>query len=93
MNIKNNIKCIYSAIGEKSINNELFVLIIIPIFVTLASIFGIVFVGIWYIIPTCLSSISEFSTLYFIFSVSTTMALSLITLIGFNVWINKEEKK
>jgi hypothetical protein len=83
-------KTIFSAIGEKSVNNELFLIITILMCMMLVSIFGFVFMGIWYIIPTCLSSIILFQILYTVFSFSTSIVLSIMTIAGFIGWIDKK---
>jgi hypothetical protein len=86
-------KNIFSAIGEKSANNELFLIITILMCMMLVSIFGFVFMGICYIIPTCLSSIILFQILYTVFSFSTSIVLSIMTIAGFIAWIDEKEKK
>lgn len=92
-NIKNIMKNIFSAIGEKSTNNELFVIIALLMVMMLSSVFGLVFMGIWYIIPNCLSSILLFEVLYDIFSVSTSIVLSIMTIVGLTVWSEEKENK
>lgn len=89
-NIKNIMKTIFSAIGEKSVNNELFVITVLLMSMILVSIFGFVFMGIWYIIPNCLSSIPLFQILYTVFSFSTSIVLSIMTIAGFIGWIDKK---
>jgi hypothetical protein len=83
-------KTIFSAIGEKSVNNELFIIMSILMGMMLVSIFGFVFMGIWYIIPTCLSYIPLFQILYTVFSFSTSIVLSIMTIAGFIGWIDKK---
>jgi hypothetical protein len=92
-NIKNILKNIFSAIGEKSSSNDLFLIITILMCMMLVSIFGFVFMGIWYIIPTCLSYILLFQILYTIFSFTTSIVLSIMTIVGFIAWIDEKEKK
>ena len=88
--MKNILKYIFSAIGEKTIDNELFVIIILLMVMLLVSIFGFVFMCIWYIIPNCLSSILLFEILYTIFSMSTSVVISIMAVIGFVAWIDKK---
>jgi len=92
-NIKNILKNIFSAIGEKSSSNDLFLIISLLMGMMLFSIFGFVFMGIWYIIPTCLSSIYLFQILYTVFSFSTSIVLSIMTIVGFIAWIDEKENK
>lgn len=89
-NVKNIMKNVFSAIGEKSVNNELFMIMSLLMGMMLVSIFGFVFMGIWYIIPTCLSSIILFQILYTVFSFSTSIVLSIMTIAGFIGWIDKK---
>lgn len=86
----NIIKNIFSAIGEKSVNNELFMIVSLLMGMILVSIFGFIFMGIWYIIPTCLSSILLFQVLYTVFSFSTSIVLSIMMVVGFIAWIDKK---
>lgn len=92
-NLKNILGYMFSAIGEKSINNELFVFIIAIMFMMFFSIFGFVFMCIWYIIPSCLESNPLFLVLYIMFSVSTSGVLSTMTIFSFHALIDKKEKK
>lgn len=92
-NIKNIMRDIFSIIGEESADNDLLMIIFLLVGMMLVSIFGFVFMGIWYFIPTCLSSIFLFQILYTVFSFSTSIVLSIMTIADFIAWIDEKEKE
>lgn len=91
--IKNIMKDIFSTIGKNSADNDLFIIICLLVGMMLVSIFGFVLMGIWYFIPTCLSSIHLFRILYTVFSFSTSIVLAIMTIAGFIAWIDEKEKE